>query len=299
MDSEREKWLKWRQDGIGSSDAAAVMGFSPYKTAQQIFEDKISPVIDEPSNFILQKGNEMEPIARRQFSARYNMEHDTEETFDPMICEMKELPFFRASLDGISKDGKTLIEIKYQGKVNHANVAKGEIVKHYWIQMQHQFLVSGAERGFLVSINEVAKGVFYHEVRPDEKYLKEHIARLTDFWAKIVEYRAGHSHVKPDATDQDWVEVEGDKPIVRLVEKWKAMKMQIDAGEKQLDIIKQEILNLKPAHPKVRISGLNITLTERKGNVNYAKIPELKNVDLEKYRGLGSTYYTFKLQGEK
>jgi putative phage-type endonuclease len=303
VDQDREKWLKWRQDGIGSSDGAAIMGFSPYKTEQQVFEDKVSDIIEETNSFIMNKGNELEPIARAQFAARYNMEHDTDETFDAKICQMTDLPFMRASLDGCSKDGKTGIECKYQGKQAHAEVSLGVVPKHYWIQMQHQMLVAGLERNFLVSINDgKSKNIFYHEVRPDEKFLKEYIVRCTEFWERVIAYRSGKLSkvaAKPEASDQDFVEVSGDAPVIRLVEKWKELKGQSEAVERQLEIVKQEILNMKPKHPRVHIAGVNIVLTERKGNVNYTKIPELKNVDLEKYRGMGSTYYTFKVQGEK
>lgn len=300
MDQDREKWLKWRQDGIGSSDAAAIMGFSPYKTEQQIFEDKVADVIEETNSFIMQKGNELEPIARSQFAARFNMEHDADETFDAKLCVMTELPFMRASLDGSSKDGKTIIECKYQGKQNHADVGQGKVVKHYWIQIQHQLLVSGAERAFLVSINDgKSKNIFYHEIRPDENYLKQHIARLTDFWARVTKYKMGNKDMKPAASDADFVEVKGDSPVIRLVEKWKQLKTQQDLTEKQIEILKTEIMQIKPAHPKVHIAGVNIVLTERKGTIKYDKIPELKDVDLEKYRGMGSTYYTMKLAGEK
>lgn len=45
----REDWLSWRRKGIGGSDAAAVMGISPFHTKRDLYYDKrnIQPVVDE------------------------------------------------------------------------------------------------------------------------------------------------------------------------------------------------------------------------------------------------------------
>lgn len=45
----REDWLSWRRRGIGGSDAAAVMGLSPFCTKRDLYYDKrnIQPVVDE------------------------------------------------------------------------------------------------------------------------------------------------------------------------------------------------------------------------------------------------------------
>lgn len=34
-DMQEETWLQYRRNGIGGSDAAAVIGLSPYKTARR------------------------------------------------------------------------------------------------------------------------------------------------------------------------------------------------------------------------------------------------------------------------
>ena len=36
----REDWLSWRRRGIGGSDAAAVMGLSPFCTKRDLYYDK-------------------------------------------------------------------------------------------------------------------------------------------------------------------------------------------------------------------------------------------------------------------
>lgn len=48
-DLSREDWLNYRRLGIGGSDAAAIMGVSPFATIRDLYFDKIgiTPVIEE------------------------------------------------------------------------------------------------------------------------------------------------------------------------------------------------------------------------------------------------------------
>ena len=52
IQEQRETWLKERRSGIGGSDAAAILGVSPWRTALDIYSDKrgISPLSTEPTS---------------------------------------------------------------------------------------------------------------------------------------------------------------------------------------------------------------------------------------------------------
>ena len=40
----REQWLEYRRKGIGGSDAAAILGVSPFATARDLYYDKLKVV---------------------------------------------------------------------------------------------------------------------------------------------------------------------------------------------------------------------------------------------------------------
>ena len=40
----REQWLEYRRKGIGGSDAAAVLGISPFRTGRDLYYDKLNIV---------------------------------------------------------------------------------------------------------------------------------------------------------------------------------------------------------------------------------------------------------------
>lgn len=49
-----EEWLAWRKKGIGGSDVAAALHLSPYKTARDLYFDKIGvePTVEQPDKSI-------------------------------------------------------------------------------------------------------------------------------------------------------------------------------------------------------------------------------------------------------
>ena len=70
----REDWLSWRRRGIGGSDAAAVMGMSPFHTKRDLYYDKrgIQPVMDEEEdNWVAKEvGHRLEELVAEIFSRK-------------------------------------------------------------------------------------------------------------------------------------------------------------------------------------------------------------------------------------
>ena len=74
MTTNRTEWLKARRSGIGGSDVAAILGLSRYKTAVDVYEDKI--VTDEPEDTQSQAayfGSVLEDVVAHEFSKRTGM----------------------------------------------------------------------------------------------------------------------------------------------------------------------------------------------------------------------------------
>ncbi len=44
----REKWLEYRRLGIGGSDVAAILGISPFRTARDLYYDKLNILRELP-----------------------------------------------------------------------------------------------------------------------------------------------------------------------------------------------------------------------------------------------------------
>ena len=60
LNLDKESWLRYRKRGIGGSDAGAVCGLNPYRTAIQVYYDKTSDSIEDIDNEAMRQGRELE-----------------------------------------------------------------------------------------------------------------------------------------------------------------------------------------------------------------------------------------------
>ena len=69
-DLPREQWLEYRRKGIGGSDAAAVLGISPFRTGRDLYYDKLNIVTaDDAENWVqLEVGTLLEPLVAKIFA---------------------------------------------------------------------------------------------------------------------------------------------------------------------------------------------------------------------------------------
>lgn len=145
MEQSGASWHEWRGRGIGSSDSAAIMGKSPYMSTYELLVEKSGVIFKEfEENEAMRFGKIFEENAR----AHVELEHGKD--YPAIVAEHADHPFLRASLDGWCEETREFLEIKYIGKEKLEQADLGKIPEHYFIQMQHQFLVTGAMRAFYV-----------------------------------------------------------------------------------------------------------------------------------------------------
>ena len=69
----REEWLSYRRRGIGGSDVASIFGISPFRTARDIYYDKlnIASVDEYEGNWVaMEMGNLLEPLVAKIFGKK-------------------------------------------------------------------------------------------------------------------------------------------------------------------------------------------------------------------------------------
>ena len=71
--AERLEWLKTRQTGIGGSDVAAILGLSRYKSALDVYNDKVGEVSDSEQSQVAYWGTQLEDIVSKEFQKRTGM----------------------------------------------------------------------------------------------------------------------------------------------------------------------------------------------------------------------------------
>ena len=245
-------WHLWRAEGIGSSEVPAVMGKSPYQKPFDLFEVKTKRRTREfNENPAMRRGRELEDVARKKFAAWYSITNNTEEPFAPACFQSDELPFMRSSVDGISADGRHLIEIKYQGAANHAAARSGVVRLHHKIQIQHQLLVTGASLATYVSIGDDGS-VIPAPVAVDLEMRQSIITECSKFWGYVQANK--------------WPSESND--VGHLFEQFEQIAAEIKELEGQRDQLKEKIVNTG-----VRECGpWRVTEVERMGSVDWAAL---------------------------
>jgi putative phage-type endonuclease len=167
-------WHIWRQKGIGSSDAPAVMGKSPWCTPYKLWEIKTGRREPDPQTYPMKRGIEMEPVARREYT------NETGILMNKCLVQHPTIGIVRASLDGINETAGVVLEIKCPGKEDHATAVAGKIPEKYLYQCVHLLLASG-----LTSLDYYSfdgeRGVVV-EFERDNLLEQELLYRETIFW---------------------------------------------------------------------------------------------------------------------
>ena len=185
-------WLRWRHDGIGASDAPAMMGQNPWRSAQALFAEKVAPprygaqrrerplpvVADLFGTVPARQDNGLEAQARRL----YRQSHGSNVT--PICLVSSDRPWQRASLDGADLAEGRLLEIKC-GSATYADVARsGRVPGHYIGQLQQTLAVTGFEAiDFWVWLP--GRPPLLITERRDEVYIAELNVRGAAFWERV------------------------------------------------------------------------------------------------------------------
>lgn len=153
--NNRKEWLKARQKGIGGSDAASVLGISPWKTNVQLWEEKTG--ITEPEDIsekeVVRFGKESEAAIRRLFQLDFPEYQVSYDEFG-MIANESDCPFIFATLDGELTDTskrKGILEVKTTEIRRSSDWKKwnGQIPDYYYAQIVHQLLATGYDFAIL------------------------------------------------------------------------------------------------------------------------------------------------------
>ena len=194
---DRESWLAGRGIGIGASEAAAVLGQSPWMTTMQLWKLKIGATQpkDLSGNPAVELGNRMEDAIRNLYAAQHPELEVSHYPYD--ILYQDDRPYIFATLDGelVRKETgqKGILEVKTSTPTGKVGWGKwqNKIPDNYFCQVIHQMAATSWDFVTLVA------ALFSHNgdiiIRP---YTFERIDYLDDI-DYLIEHEDGFwGHVK-------------------------------------------------------------------------------------------------------
>ena len=264
-----QAWLDYRLKMRNASETAAVLGVSPWLTPYQLWLLKTGRSSTK-TTAAMQHGTDLEPAARAAYEAK------TGNIMQPLV--MQEGPY-SASLDGMDLDGQLILEVKcpYKGQASALwnDAVVGVVPEHYRLQVQHQLMVSGAALAHMW-VYEGTQGLLL-PIERDEAAMGR-IRTGWDLFQMFVE-----SDTPVPLTEADTVQRD-DAAWAAAAQAFAEAKRATDAADAALARARDELVALAK-HPREQGSGVSVTRYWKAGNVDYKKVPALKDVDLSSYRG--------------
>lgn len=181
----RENWLDIRRsNGIGGSDAAAICGLNPWKSAVQVWLEKTGQVREEdmPSEAAYW-GTQLESLVADEFKRRNGLNVQRRHA----IFQHPEHPWMLANIDRIiiSKEhGNGILEVKTTSEYGKDEWGEDTAPQQYVIQCLHYIAVLGLNYAWLAVL---IGGNKYRQIRVERD--DEAIAALIDlesrFWQHV------------------------------------------------------------------------------------------------------------------
>lgn len=260
LEQRSTDWHAWRAGSIGGSSIGAIMGLNPWKSPYQQWLESTGKAPPPAINEAMQRGIDLEDEALALVC------HEMGMVFQPACYQSDDLPFMRASLDGIDASGKIGLEIKCPGEATHLKIINGDILDMYVAQCHHGQYCAELERTVFASYRPeyVDCPLFVTIIERDQQKIAEIVDAAKYFHHCI------QNLDPPPLLDSDyqyiesWDAIEKASHIVQRLNRIKAMK-------KELEFLEKEILDYTDDGNSI-IGPLKITRVIRKGNVDWESI---------------------------
>lgn len=258
----RPEWLELRRKGLGGSDAAAVLGISPFRTARDLYFDKLGIVTaDDQANWVaLEVGNLLEPLVARIFEAKTGLRVYQRKC----IFQHPQYPWMLADLDYLVDlpDGTTaIVEIKttnYNAKDKWWYNGAEVVPVYYESQGRHYMAVMDMDRVYyccLYGNNE--DEVIIRHIDRDMTYEAELIALERAFWHENVLAKVPPPYTEDGdlileslrrrlgPADTDAPPVEFSKTQSKRIERYLELQAEKSLRENKVRVLEAEMQRLK------------------------------------------------------
>lgn len=169
-------WQQFRLSKHGASEAAAMLGLSPYMKRSELLRMKHAGMPREFSEWVhshvLDRGHAVEAMARPHIEKLIN------DDLYPVTYSFGNLS---ASCDGLTLDGTIAMEHKQWSESLAARLHAGEMPEEHIPQCQQVMMVTGAARCLFVVSDGTPERMLWKWVDADESWF----TRLTNGWSQF------------------------------------------------------------------------------------------------------------------
>jgi len=180
---DRDAWLAERMTGIGGSEAAAVMGANPWKSAYAVWAEKtgLAPA-DATENEAMEWGKRLEPVIAAKYAETTSRKIELNGASGLELLRHPEHPYMLATIDArvYREDVPGILEIKTTG-AHRAEEWLEAAPLAYQVQLQHYLATTGLAWGsFAVLIG--GQKFRWYDVERNDNFIATLEERCAWFW---------------------------------------------------------------------------------------------------------------------
>ena len=181
LDMPRDEWLELRRQGIGGSDAAAIVGLDRYRSAFDVYAEKIGLKPEQPDNEAMRQGRDLEEYVASRFCEQTGKKVRRRNA----ILQHPEHHWMLGNIDRWVVGENAGFEAKTTSVLNRAKFSQGEFPPNYYVQCVHYMAVTGAERWYL-AVLVLNKSFHVFTIERDEAEVQALIEAEKHFWQNHV-----------------------------------------------------------------------------------------------------------------
>ena len=179
--NSKEEWLSLRRNFIGGSDAGAVVGLNPYKSAYTLWAEKTGKIPEFEGNLITEVGSYLEDFVAKLFEKETGKKVRRK---NRMLIN-HEYPFACADVDRVIVGENAILECKTTNSFPAMKKFKtGEYPESWYCQMTHYLAVGGYEKAYLAVLIGCREFKVF-ELDRDEEEIKALMSAEAVFWDKV------------------------------------------------------------------------------------------------------------------
>lgn len=222
--STQEQWIEARRTGIGGSDAAVVLGISPFKTPLQLWAEKLRLLDDDVEQTEpIRWGKLLEPVIAEEWGRENG--HALVDLGRWTVLRSRSTPFMLATLDRVifAGNGNGVLEAKNTNAFRIEEWEADEPPTIYAVQVQQQLAVTGYDWGVLVALVGGQK-LRWFLIERNQRFINMLQEEEHDFW-RLVQRRQ-----QPPVDDSKMTE-----EALRRLYKTEVEEKTVDLGMSGLD----------------------------------------------------------------
>ncbi len=246
--TNREEWLTHRQEGIGSSEVATILGLNPWETPYQLWRRKKGFDAPKEETFAMKAGHYLEDAVSMFWHDETGRDIIKRSAIDWLILNADK-PYMRVSPDRtywLSDSRKNSDKGILECKTTQMTIDEEDLPKHWFCQLQYQLGVAELEQGSLAWLCS-GRQFGYKDIALVPDFFQWIEEEVTKFWVDNIQ-----GNIEPDATsvadvllkynrhtDGKIIEVADD--IYTAVNDLKALKEQIAQLDEQKESLEEKI----------------------------------------------------------